>query len=182
MAIWQDGRFALRMLLRTPGSTGIALASIAVSVGAAAVVFAAIQAVLIDPLPYARPAVLVLLRSEFPRAQQQSNGDWVFWNDAREVIRRSRTLASVGVYRNAIFDLAGNTNTPPEALYGLKVTAGLFPTLGVAPMLGRNIQAGEDQAGQSEEMIISYGLWVRVFTRIAAWWGAWSRSTGTPAR
>ena len=85
------------------------------------------------------------------------------WNDAQELIRRTRTLESVGVYRNAVFDLAGDPSTTPEALYGLMVTASLFPTLGVAPMLGRNILPEEDQPGRPDEMILSYGLWVRRF-------------------
>jgi hypothetical protein len=123
-------------------------------------VFAAIHAVLIDPLPYTRPQELVLLRSEYPRMEEQSSGDWVFWNDTQEVIRQTRTLETVGVYRNAVYDLAGDPSTPPEALYGLKVTAGLFPTLGVSPMLGL---PEEDQPGRPDEMILSYGLWTRRF-------------------
>jgi putative ABC transport system permease protein len=77
--------------------------------------------------------------------------------------RRTRTLASVAVYRNEMFNLAGDTSAPPEALYGLRVTANLFPSLGVTPMLGRNILPDEDQPGQANEIILSYGLWVRRF-------------------
>ena len=61
----------IRLLRRAPASTGIALLSIALSVGATAVVFAAIKSVLIDPLPYARPSELVQLRSEYPRLQRR---------------------------------------------------------------------------------------------------------------
>ena len=143
--------------------TGIALLSIALSVAATAVVFTAIKAVLIDPLPYARVDELVQLRSEFPKMQQQSHADWVVWNDTQELIRRTRTLESVGVSGNAIFDLAGDAGATPEALYGLRMTASLFPTLGVSPMLGRNILPEEDQPGRPDEMILSYGLWVRRF-------------------
>ncbi len=156
-------RIALRMLWRTPGATAIALLSIALSVGATAVVFAAVRSVLIDPLPYARAEELVQLRSEYPRMNQQSTGDWVFWNDTQELIRRTRTLASVGIYRNALFNLGGSESTTPEALYGLMVTANLFPTLGVSPMLGRSILPEEAQPGHAGEMILSYGLWVRRF-------------------
>jgi len=158
-----DIRLALRLLRRAPASTGIALLSIALSVGATAVVFAAIKSVLIDPLPYARPSELVQLRSEYPRFAQQSHGDWVVWNDAREVARRNRTLESVGIYGNAIFDLAGDSNATPEALYGLRAKANLFPTLGVSPMLGRNILPEEDQPDHADVMILSYGLWARRF-------------------
>ena len=137
--------------------------SIALSVGAASVVFAAIKSVLLDPLPYANPERLVQLRSDYPKMQEQSNGDWVFWNDTQELIRRTHTLESVGVYRNAVFDLAGDSGAPPEAFYGLMVTAGLFPTLGVSPMIGRNILPEDDQPGRPNEMILSYGLWARRF-------------------
>lgn len=80
-------------------------------------------------------------------------------------LRRSlnEPLSSVAVYRNEMFNLAGNGPTPPEGLYGLRVTANLFPVLGVSPMLGRNILPDEDQPGHANEMILSFGLWVRHF-------------------
>src|SRR6266849_11081018 len=105
MSVSQDMRLAFRLFWRAPLPTSIALLSIALSVGATAVVFTAIKSVLLDPLPYARPGELVLLRSEYPRLQQQSAGGWVVWNDSREVPRRTRTLQSVGAYGNAILDL-----------------------------------------------------------------------------
>src|SRR5580700_10149902 len=163
MSMLNDIRLAFRLFRRTPVPTAIALLSITLSVGATAIVFTAIKAVLIDPLPYARAGELVQLRSEFPRMQQQAQSDWVVWNDARELAQRTRTLESIGVYGNAVFDLAGDLNATPEALYGVRVNAKLFPVLGVAPMLGRNILPEEDQPGHPDEMILSYGLWVRRF-------------------
>jgi predicted permease len=163
MSILADIRLAFRLFRRNLVATGIAVLSIALSVGATAVVFAAIKSVLIDPLPYARANELVQIRSEFPKMQEQSHGDWVIWNDAQELIRRTRTLESVGLYGNAIFDLAGNAGATPEALYGLRMSASLFPTLGVSPMLGRNVLPEEDRLGHADEMILSYGLWVRRF-------------------
>jgi putative ABC transport system permease protein len=164
MSVLQDIRLAFRLFWRTPSLTGIALLSIALSVGATAVVFTAIKSVLIDRLPYARAEELVQIRAEFVNFDpSQSHTDWAFWSDAQEIIRRTRTIESVGIYGNAIFDLAGDASTPPEALYGLRVSASLFPTLGVTPMLGRNILPDEDQPGQANEMILSYGLWRRRF-------------------
>src|SRR5580704_9849413 len=163
MSVLQDIRLAFRIFRCTPVPTGIALLSIALSVGATAVVFAAIKSVLIDPLPYAHAETLVQLRSEFPQMQEQASSDWVVWNDTRELDRRTRTLESTGVYSNAVFDLAGDSNSTPEALYGLQMNADLFPVLGVSPMLGRNILPEEDQLGHPDVMILSYGLWVRRF-------------------
>ncbi len=157
----QDSRVALRLLRRTPSVTIIALMSTALSISAAAVVFTAVKAVLLKPLPYSRVPELVQLRTRFAVAGQ-SHIDWVFWNDTQEVIRRRRTLESVGVYSNAVFDLGGGAYAP-EALYGLRVSASLFPTLGVSPMLGRNIRPEEDEFGRPNELILSYGLWTRRF-------------------
>jgi putative ABC transport system permease protein len=162
MSVWQDVRLALRLIRRTPALTGIALLSIALSVGATAVVFAAIKSVLIDPLPYRRPGELVQIGTDYAHFAP-SHGDWVYWHDTQEIMRRTRSLASVGIYGNAVFDLAGDPSTPPEALYGLRMSASLFPTLGVSPMLGRGILPGEDQPHQTNEMILSYGLWTRRF-------------------
>ena len=164
MSALQDIRLALRLFRRAPFPTALALVSIALSVGATAVVFTAVKTVLIDPLPYGRPGDLVQIRTDFTNAEP-SHGDWVWRRDAQEITERTTTLESAGTYRNALFNLAGDASSPPEALYGLLVSASLFPTLRVTPMLGRNILPAEDQFGHSNEIILSYGLWVRRFNR-----------------
>jgi predicted permease len=169
VSVLQDIRLALRLLRRTPSVTTISLLSIALSVAATAVVFTAIKSVLVDPLPYARPGELVQIGTEFASfdpaglSNARSHVDFAFWNDAHEIMRRTRTLESVGVYGNSLVDLAGDGSAPPEALYGLRVSASLFPTLGVTPMLGRNILPEEDQIGHTEVMILNFGLWKRRF-------------------
>src|SRR5260221_13603337 len=100
MPIWQDIRIAVRLFRCTPVPTGIALLSIALTVGATAVVFAPIKSVLIDPLPYARPEELVQIRTDFPRFRGQRGGDLGAWDDTQERIRRTRTLAAGGVDRH----------------------------------------------------------------------------------
>ncbi|MDQ2712165.1 MAG: serine hydrolase [Acidobacteriota bacterium] len=117
----QDVRIALRLLRRTPSLTAVALLSTALSVGATAVVFTAVKTVLLKPLPYSHTSELVQLGTRFTSAGQ-SHIDWVFWNDTQEIIRRTRTLKSVGVYSNAVFDLGGGAY-PPQALYGLRMSA-----------------------------------------------------------
>jgi predicted permease len=152
----------LRNLRRAQAFTVIALLSIAISIGATAVVFTAVKSVLIEPLPYANPDELVQLRSEHSRFPP-SHADWVLWPDMQDVIKSTRTFASLGIYTYKLFNLSGDGNAPPEALYGLIVSANMFPTLGVTPMLGRNILPEEDQPGRDREMILSYGLWTRRF-------------------
>ncbi len=156
-----DLRLGLRLWRREPVATAVALLSISLSVGAVTTVFAAVQAVLLRPLPYVRPGELVQVRTDF-RGVRPAAGDWVFRGNALEIMRRNRTLASAGVWGNTVFDLAGEGSAPPQALYGLRITAGLLPTLGVAPMLGRGILP-EDENAASPVMILSYGLWMRRF-------------------
>jgi predicted permease len=153
---------ALRNFSRTPAFTIIALLSIAISIGATAVVFTAVKSVLIEPLPYANASELVQLRTDYARLGP-SHADWVFWPDMQDVAKATRTLESVGVYGYALFNLAGDGSAPPEALYGARVSANMFPILGVTPMLGRNILLEETQLGRENEMILSYGLWTRRF-------------------
>jgi len=163
MPVLDDLRFSGRLFRRSPGLTAISLLSIALSIGVTAVVFAAVKAVLLDPLPYSRAGELVQFRSEYPKMNQQSSGNYAFWNDVREIGRRSRTLGPIGVNGNEVFDMAGDPHEPPEALYGVHMNAILFPVLGVSPMLGRNVLPEEDTASHSEVMILSYGLWRRRF-------------------
>jgi predicted permease len=164
MSVLQDIRLALRLYWRNPTFTLVALLSIALSVAATAVVFTAIQAVLIKPLPYSHPETLVQIRADFASFDPaQSGADWVLGRDAREVTLRTNALSSVGIYRNSLLDLAGDSLTPPESVYGLAVSASLFPTLGVTPMLGRNILPDEDRPDVERVMILSYGFWNRRF-------------------
>jgi predicted permease len=163
MTLAQDIRIALRLFRRNPSTTAIALISIALSVAASSVVFAAIKSVLLAPLPYSHSHELVQIRTEFGELSEPSIVDYGFPNDAEEIARRTRTLESVAIYGNALYNLADGGSTPPEALYGLRVSANLFSALGVKPMLGRNILPEEDQLGHANEMILSYGLWVRRF-------------------
>jgi hypothetical protein len=152
--IWPDVRLGLRLLRRAPLVTAVAVLSTALSVGALAAVFTAVRAVLIEPLPYARPEELVIFRADYRNAAE-SQGDWVFQREAEEILRRSHTLAGAGFWANAVFDLGGDGNTPPEVLYGLRMTASLLTTLGVTPMLGRNIEKSEepDTRGQDDSQL-----------------------------
>ncbi len=153
---------ALRTFRRTPALTAVALGSIAITVGATAVVFTAIKTVLLDPLPYARPGELVQFRTDYARFHA-SQADWVMLPDMQDVMRRNHSFESIGTYHYALFNLTGDGNAPPEALYGLFVSANMFPTLGVKPILGRDVLPEETQFGRDHEMILSYGLWTRRF-------------------
>ncbi len=162
MTIWQDIRQTLRQIRRVPATSAIIVLSTALTVGALASPHStAMRAVLIEPLPYLRANELVLFRADYPKVRE-SQGDWVLRRDAEELLRRARSFESAGVWANALFDFESGGNAPPEALYGVRMTAGVLPTLGVTPMFGRNFQKAEEfDTGAS--IILSYGLWLRRF-------------------
>ena len=153
----RDFRHALGLLAHTPAVTLVAVLSLAITIGLTGVVFTALKTVLLDPLPYKDPGDLIELRSEGLIA------NWVNAADMDDVRKRNRTLESLGTYHYALFNLKGDSGNLPQGLYGLYVSADLFPTLGVAPMLGRNILPEETEPGREREVILSYGLWVRRF-------------------
>jgi putative ABC transport system permease protein len=142
--------------------TAVALGSIAITVGATAVVFTAVKTVLLDPLPYARPGELVQFRTDYARFHA-SQADWVMLPDMQDVMRRNHSFESIATYHYALFNLTGDGNAPPEALYGLAISSNMFSTLGVKPILGRDVLPEETQFGRDHEMILSYGLWARRF-------------------
>ncbi len=159
--MFANSRQFLRQMRQSPGLTAVALVSIAIGTGATAAVFAAVKAVLIEPFPYAKPSELVQIRTDDVRADPHS--DWVSWSDMQDAARGTSAFASWGTYGYAVFNLAGDSGALPEALYGLTVSASLFETLGVAPMLGRNILPEEDQPKGACVIELSYGLWARRF-------------------
>ena len=148
-----DFRHALRLFRRTPALTFVSVLSLALTIGTTAVVFTAFKAVLLNPLPYSRPEELLLLSSGGAAAH------WVSWSDMQDVARRNRSFQSVATYHYSLLNLKGDGSNPPQALYGLRVSANLFRTLGVAPLIGRDILPQEDQPGRNHQIILSYGLW-----------------------
>ena len=162
MSTLADIRHGFRLLGRAPAVTLISILITAIGVGAATVVYAAVKAVLIEPFPYSHSEALVQIRTDFG-AGGNSRQDWVSRDDMEDVARENHSFTAVGTYHYALFNLGGDAGSLPEALYGLYVSASLFPTLGVSPMLGRNILSEEAQPGRDHEMILSYGLWVRRF-------------------
>ncbi|HJT90152.1 MAG TPA: hypothetical protein VJ732_19915, partial [Bryobacteraceae bacterium] len=113
-------RLAVRTLGRAPGISAIAVLSIAVGAGAAAVVFAAVESVLIEPFPYAHAEQLIQIRTDFPAGNPRQ--DWVSWNDMQDVARENHSFSALGAYHYSVFDLAGEANSLPEAIYGLRVS------------------------------------------------------------
>jgi putative ABC transport system permease protein len=151
----KDLRYGGRNLLRTPGFTAVAVITLALGIGASTAIFSVVNAVLLRPLAYSDSARLVTLLHNGTGPVATAN--YIDWRD------QSRSFEAVGAADYWRPNLSNSD--PPEHLYGLKVTQNLLPLLGVDPLLGRLFAAGEDLKGAEHEVILSYRLWQRHYSR-----------------
>jgi predicted permease len=154
----QDVRHARRRLARSPVFTFVALVVLGLGIGANTAIFSIVNAVLIRPLPFSEPDRLVMLfeafqGSPFPRIP-------VSPPDLLDFQRDQRSFEGLGTFKNKEYEI-GDAGGPERAV-GARVSANLFPLLGVSPALGRNFTAEEDAPGAGV-VIISHRLWQRRF-------------------
>ncbi|HUX67577.1 MAG TPA: ABC transporter permease [Terriglobales bacterium] len=157
-ALGRDLRFGARLLRRSPLFTLVAVATLGLGIGLNVALFSVVRTVLLRPLPYPQSSRLVTLAST---SRRQAGGQNVGWLTARDWQRDSRALAAIATYFDWSPTMSGGAR--PQMLVGEHVSANFFPTLGVAPLLGRNFTAAEDQPGRNHEVLLSYGFWRRQF-------------------
>lgn len=155
--LWQDLRYGLRMLLKRPGFTAVAVLTLALGIGANTAIFSVVSALLLRPLPYAQPERLVWIDELSP----QHTGEPIPGPHFLEWAEQHQTLERLAAYGEQNLTLTGAGE--PERLECGRVSAEFFPTLGVRPFLGRNFLPDEDQPGRDRVMIISHSLWQRRF-------------------
>ena len=157
----QDLRYAVRILLNSPGYTFIAVLVLALGIGANTAVFSVIDAVLLRPLPYPQPDRLMVLRERMPEFEAGSVSvpnylDWLAANHSYTDIALSRRSTY-----NVSFPSA--SNVPPERINSAEVTANFLTVLGLHPELGRNFSPAEDAPGGPKAVMLSDALWRRRF-------------------
>jgi putative ABC transport system permease protein len=154
-----DLKYAVRMLLRSPGFAIVAIATIALGIGATTAIYSVIDATLLHPLPYPHPAELVRVVDDLPGVGAQGVGISVpEWRD----------LESSGIFQSAsITGTGANVNltgsAQPLRLSFKQVTPNYFAVLGVDAQLGRTFDANDATPGYNLEVVISDGLWRREF-------------------
>jgi len=153
----QDLRYGLRMLMRNPGFTAVAVLTLALGIGANTAIFSVINGVFLRPLPYPDPSRLVYALWEWKDLSIDSVGgaDFLFWKE------HSRVFDAAGAYQPG----AGiNLVAGDQAHYvtGTKVSEGLFRTLGINPILGRGFLPEDAQPKRAGTAVVSYGLWQRI--------------------
>jgi predicted permease len=152
-----DLRYGLRMLTRSPGFTAIAVLTLALGIGANTALFSVVNGVLLNPLAYPRSSRLVAIYAKTPGYDKAP----IVYLNFLDWQRDSRSFASMAAYRNEDYNFIGKGEG--ERLSGYMISAGFFPTLGVAPILGRTFRPDDDQLGAAPVVILSGGFWKRKF-------------------
>lgn len=151
-----DLRYGLRLLLRSPGFTLVAILTLALGIGANTAIFSVVDAVLIRPLPYSDADRLVMVWEDasfvsFPR-NTPAPANYVDWKN------RNRSFSDMAAMRFRQATLTDESS--PELAVGSGVTWSFFSLLGVQPQMGRAFTADEDKP-DTRVVILSHGLWQR---------------------
>src|SRR5580704_1213265 len=153
----QDLRYAIRMLLKSPGFAGIAVLTLALGIGANTTLFSVVNGVLLNPLPYPHSGQLVAV---YGKAAGFDQGPVVYLNFL-DWQRDTRTFSSMAIYRNQNYNVTGSAEA--ERWSGFMISANFFSTLGVEPVLGRTFRSDDDRVGAAPVAIIGGNLWRRKF-------------------
>lgn len=153
-------RYAIRMLLKQPAFTAIAVLTLALGIGANTAIFTVVNAVLLRPLPFKNPEQLISLSTCDTRTGSTDALDSVSYPNFVDWRAQNSVLSHLAVYTSNGLTLTDGREA--VHLQALAVTSDLFPMLGVSPQLGRAFRPEEDQPG-SRVVILSHQLWQRRF-------------------
>ena len=152
-SLWQDFRYSLRTLAKNPAFSLLAVAALAIGIGANTAIFSVVNSVLLRPLPYKDPGrlVVVLHDGRLPA----SPADFLDWQ------KQAQSFQQMAAAQAGSATLTGRDKA--EQLRAMQLSPNMFSLLGAQPVRGRTFQPGEDQAGGDHIAILSYQLWQRRF-------------------
>jgi macrolide transport system ATP-binding/permease protein len=156
-SVVQDLHYAVRQMRKNPGFALTATFILALGIGVTVAIFGFVDAALLQPLPFSNPNRLLSVdekTSMFPRSNL-SRADYEDWK------RMNHSLSALEVYGSNGYLMASPEGAVPVP--GVRVSDGLFTTLGVKPMLGRTFLPGEDLPGKPKIVMLTYGTWLKRF-------------------
>jgi putative ABC transport system permease protein len=159
--LWLDIRYALRMMVRSPGLTTVLVVTLALGIGASTTIFSVVNSVLLKPLPYKEPDRLVRMYTEFlgPHGLPKF---WISSPEFDDVRRSCRNCESIAAWASGSAVIAGGDR--PVRVDAAYTTASLATVLGVKPMMGRWFDESEDGPLPDPTVIVlSYDVWQRAF-------------------
>jgi predicted permease len=154
--LWQDIRYGLRVLRKSPGFTAVAVLTLALGIGANTAIFTVVYGVLLRPLPFRQPDRIVMLAESYKELMDEKSLTATELNRLR---RYSEPFEYIAGYTQFGYNLA--SGNAAEHLRGMPVNAEYFRVLGIHPMLGRDFLDEEDRGDGQRVAIVSYAVWMR---------------------
>jgi predicted permease len=155
-SVFQDLRYAARQLRKSPGFTLTAVLTLAFGIGATTAIFSIVEGVLLRPLPFSDPTKLVTLGDTLEGVDYDGDTPGVTAPGVRTYIRETHAFSSLGGYTPSNYELSGAGD--PAQINASRLTATMFPTLGVSPFMGRTFTQREDESSQ-QVAVLSYQTW-----------------------
>ena len=157
--LWLDLKYGFRMLIRSPSFTLVAVGVLAVGIAAGTAIFSVVNAVLLRPLPYTEPDRLLLVQESLPKLYMQTHAvsaaEYWDYKDGNQV------FSNIACFMTVNLNLTGQGEA--VRINVARVSAGLFPLLGVPPKLGRTFTDDEDIPGAGAVILISERFWLSRF-------------------
>ncbi|HEY6269196.1 MAG TPA: ABC transporter permease [Candidatus Acidoferrum sp.] len=157
-SIWQDLRYAIRVLAKSPGFTTVAILTLALGIGANTAIFTVVYGVLLRPLPFPEPDRIVQLAETYRADSDEMD---LSWNELEHLREYGQLFEHIAGFTDVGFNLA--TGTEAEHVRGVPASAEYFQVLGVHPALGRDFLPEEDRGEGQRVAILSHELWMRRF-------------------
>ena len=153
-----DLRYALRRLRSNPAFTIVVVLTLALGIGANSAIFSVVDTVLLKSLPYPDAGRLVTIYHDYPTLKLEAPVSAPGFRDYRD---KTHDFESVAVETGWSANLTGIGD--PQRLRGARVSGLFFKTMGIAPALGRPVTPAEDEPGKNHIVVLSDGLWHRLF-------------------
>jgi predicted permease len=157
--LWQDMRYAARMIRKERGFAAAAVMTLALGIGATTAIFSVVNAVLINPLPYPDSDALVSIVHTVDGREEAYIGDQIY----TIYTEQNRTFDAFGVWSPYAGAATVTGQGDPEEVRVLAVSQGLLPALGVQPEIGRGFSAVDDTPGMPDTVILTNAYWRRTF-------------------
>jgi putative ABC transport system permease protein len=152
--LWQDARYGLRVLRKSPGFTVTAILTLALGIGANVAIFSVVNATILRPLPFPNSGRMYLVR----RANNQVGGPGISLPIYLAWSQRHDLFESIGIF-GRMSSVAVMDRGEPKSVHATSVTSEIFPALGVQPAIGRNFSANETREGGADVVIVSDTFW-----------------------
>lgn len=157
--VFHNLRYGLRILLKTPGFTAVAVITLALGIGANTAIFSVVYTTLLAPMPYPNPDQLVMVWSKVQDGRNViSAGDFLDWK------RQNSVFQDLNAWTGGTINLA--TSERPEQVEVQRTTPGFYTMMGVKFAMGRDFSSEEGQPGKDHEVILFNRLWKRLGARL----------------